>query len=100
MTDKEEQNSSQEHLRNMAKNWPKEDTNLVDVQCTGIECAIPPESTHEDAKKALEYCKQARRFGTTEKGFLFLMWAESSRKDFELFDNAIKGKKFKVRLLQ
>ena len=81
-------------LRESARNWPaKGDTNLVHVKCTAIERAIPPESQHEDAKKALEYCKQARLFGTTEKGFLFLMWAESARKDFELFDDYIKSRK-------
>lgn len=89
MTDKER--NLQERLRDMAKNWPEGDTNLIDVKCTGIERSIPPGSQHEDAIKALEYCAQARKFGVTEKGFLFLMWAESARKDFELYDDAIKA---------
>lgn len=84
-------NDSRERIRDMAGSG---DANLVDVQCTGIERSIPPGSTHEDALKALEYCAQARRFGTTEKGFMFLMWAESARKDFELFDNHVKGNQF------
>lgn len=84
----------QESLRRLAQEWPEGDTNLVDVKCTGIERSIPPESTHEDAKKALEYCKLARQFGATEKGFLFLVQAESARKDFDLFDAAIKGEIF------
>lgn len=96
MTDKE-RNPVMEYFSNKAKNWPKGDRNLVDLQCTGIERGIPPESTHEDAKKALEYCKQARRFGATDKGFLFLMWAVAARKDFELFDDAVKAEKFAAK---
>lgn len=98
MTDKERNMQAslrmQAWVEELAKNWREGDATLLQVQCTGIERAIPPESTHEDAKKALEYCRRARQFGDTEKGFLFLMKAESARKDFELYDDAIKGEKF------
>lgn len=76
----------QADLRELAANWSPDDTNLVAVKATGIERSIPPESQHEDAKKAREYCKQARRFGITEKGFMYLVLAESAKKDFELYD--------------
>ena len=85
----------QEHLRDVAKNWPEGDTNLLHVKCTGIERLIPPESQHEYAIKALEYCKKARRCGDTEIGWLFVMKAESARKDFELYDGYIKSENFK-----
>lgn len=84
----------QEYIDDLAKNWNEGDTTSIQVQCTGIERAIPPGSTHESAIKALEYCALARKFGIGEKGALFLMKAESARKDFELFDDAIKGEKF------
>lgn len=83
-----------ERLRELAQNWPEGDTNSVDRQCTGIERRIPPDCQHEDAIKALEYCKQARRFGPTEKGYRFLINAVAAMKDFELFDDSIKGVKF------
>lgn len=67
------------------------DKNRVDVLCTGIERAIPPGTTNEDAKKALEYCAQARKFGNTDKGWNFVVEAESARKDFVYFDVYIKG---------
>ena len=85
----------QTQMRELAKNWPEEDTNLVAVKCTGIERSIPAGSTHEDALKALEYCAQARRFGETGKGALFLMQAQAALKDFELYDSYITAQKSK-----
>lgn len=81
-------------IRELAANWPEEDTNLVAVRCTGIERAIPPESQHEDAIKAREYCAQARKFGETGKGALFLQKAQAALKDFELLDAAVTGEPF------
>lgn len=83
----------QARLREIAATWPKGDTHFVHVKVTGIEAAIPPESQHESAIKAREYAALARKFAGSDKGALFLMKAESARKDFELFDDAVKGAK-------
>jgi len=89
-----EQEKSKESIRRLAKEWPPEDTNFFHVMITGIESYLPPKSKHQSVKEALEYCTQARKFGLTEKGVHFLLKAESARKDFLLYDRAIKGELF------
>lgn len=91
----EQENRTKAWIRELAKNWNPEDKNLIDVRCTGIERSIPNGSQHPDAMLALEYCKEARRFGISEKGAMFLQMAEASRKDFELYEDAVAHAPFK-----
>lgn len=49
----------------------------------------------KEAIEAVEYCEKARKFGISEKGALFLMMAESARKDFELYEDAVAHAPFK-----
>ena len=93
MTDKK--CSFQKSIEDMVKNWPEEDTNLVAIRCTGVERNIPPESTHKSAIEALKCCALARKFGETDKGWLFLTEAQNALSNFVLLDAAIKGEKFK-----
>ncbi|MDP1557900.1 MAG: hypothetical protein Q8K59_09265 [Nitrosomonas sp.] len=89
-----EQEKSKESIRRLAREWPPEDTSFFHVMITEIERSLPPESKHQSSKKALEYCKKAREFGFTEKGLIFLVEAEAFRKDFLLYDLAVKGELF------
>lgn len=89
-----EQEKSKESIRRLAEEWPPEDTSFFHVMITGIKSYLPPESKHQSAKEALKYCTQARKFGLTEKGVHFLLKAESARKDFLLYDRAVKGELF------
>lgn len=86
--------SSQKSIRRLAEEWPPEDTNFFHVMITGIESYLPPRSKHQSAREALECCTLARKFGLTEKGVHFLLAAESARKDFLLYDRAVKGELF------
>lgn len=88
------QDKSKESIRKLARDWPVEDTSYFDVRITAIERSIPPRSNHEDAKKALKNCKQARKFGFSDKGLFFILKAEAARKDFFLYDRAVKAEKF------
>lgn len=84
----------QKSIRELAKNWPKDDKNCIDIMATSIERAIPPDSENEDAIKALEYARRAREFGVSEKGALFIAEAQAAYKDFMLWEDAMKGEQF------
>ncbi len=60
-----------------------------------LEHWVPRDSKNEDAVKAHEYCTLARAATTAMKANYFLRRAMVSSKDFMLWDDAIKGERFK-----
>lgn len=88
------QEKSKESIRRLSKEWPSKDTNFFHVKITAIEVDLPTKSSHESAKAARHFAKQARIHGFTDKGLDYLLRAESARKDFWLYDCAVKGELF------
>ncbi len=84
----------QESIRKLAKEWPAKDTNFFHVMLTGIKAYVPLKSRHINAKEVRVFTALARKHGLTEKGVYFLIKAESARKDFLLYDLAVKGDLF------
>ncbi|PSJ18335.1 hypothetical protein [Nitrosomonas supralitoralis] len=86
-----EKDGLQESIRILTKEWPSEDTDFFNVKITAIESYIPPGSQHKDAIKTMESAKLARKYGYSDKGLMYILEAESARKDFLLYDAAVKG---------